>query len=390
MTTATSTTAAEAIATARALAPQLRAFSDQIDRERKLPPEAVKLLRDANLFGILVPQAMGGLDLDPVNAARVVEELAAGDGSAGWCVMIASQNATLAGFLPEADAHEVLDNRTIVCGTARPTGHAVITNDPKPGYRVSGRWPFASGSSHADWFVAECTVYEGDKPKLDASGNELSRVTLVPRASVTIHDTWHTTGLRGTASNDFSCEDVFVPATRGFQMLVDPPVSKSPVYKAFPLVVINQGTHVLGIARSAIETTVETAKTKAGWGGVTIREVPRIQTLIAEATIIHAAASEYLYKVAQDLWDEILVDKLDNAALRARVRLATSHAATASTQAVDLVHRALGTTSIFATSPLERHFRDIHTAAAHVMIGAMTYEAAGRVELGLDAQFPFF
>jgi alkylation response protein AidB-like acyl-CoA dehydrogenase len=386
MTTATT---ADAVATARALAPQLRAFSDQIDRERKLPAEAVKLLRDANLFGILVPKAMGGLDVDPVTAGRVVEEVAAADGSAGWCIMIASQNAVLAGFLPDADAHEVLDNRTIVCGTARPIGRAVITNDPKPGYRVTGRWPFASGSSHADWFLGECTVYEGDKPKLDPQGNALTRVTLIPRSSVTLHDTWHTTGLRGTASNDFSCENVFVPASRGFQMLVDPPVSQSPVYKAFPLVVINHGTHSLGVARSAIEATVETAKTKAGWGNIPIREVPRIQAMVAEAIIIRAAASEYLYKVAQDLWDEIVAGK-DNATLRARVRLATSHAATASTQAVDLVYRALGTTSIFTTSPLERHFRDIHTAASHVMIGAMTYEAAGRVELGLDAQFPFF
>jgi alkylation response protein AidB-like acyl-CoA dehydrogenase len=388
MTTTSATT--DAVATARALAPTLRTFSDQIDRERKLPAEAVKLLRDANLFGVVVPEAMGGLDLDPVAAGRVVEEVAAADGSAGWCIMIASQNAMLAGFLPEVDAHEVLDNRQIVCGTARPTGRAVITNDPAPGYRVSGRWPFASGSSHADWFVAECTVYEGDAPKLDPQGNALTRVTVVPRASVTIHDTWHTTGLRGTASNDFSCENVFVPASRGFQMLVDPPVSKSPVYQAFPLVFINHGTHSLGIARSAIEATVETAKSKAGWGGVIIREVPRIQALVAEATVIHAAASEYLYKVAGDLWAEVLAGRPDNAPLRARVRLANSHAATASTHAVDLLHRALGTTSIFTTSPLERHFRDIHTAAAHVMIGAMTYEAAGRVELGLDAQFPFF
>jgi alkylation response protein AidB-like acyl-CoA dehydrogenase len=381
--------AIDAVATARALAPKIRAFSDQIDRERKLPAEVVQLLRDANLFGVLIPKSMGGLELDPVTAARVVEEVAAADGSAGWCIMIASQNATLAGFLPEADAREVLSNRSIVCGTARPTGRAVITNDPAPGYRVSGRWPFASGSSHADWFVAECTVYDGDKPKTDTNGNDVTRVTLVPRESVTLHDTWNTTGLRGTASNDFSCENVFIPASRGFQMLVDPPVSKSPVYRAFPLVVINQGTHALGIARAAIETTVETAKSKPGWGGVIIREVPRIQTLVAEATIVHAAASEYLYKVSDQLWQEILQGK-DNPALRARVRLATSHAATASTQAVDLVHKALGTTSIFTTSPLERHFRDIHTAAAHVMIGAMTYEAAGRVELGLDPQFPFF
>ena len=75
---------------------------------------------------------------------------------------------------------------------------------------------------------------------------------------------------------------------------------------------------------------------------------------------------------------------------RARLRLATSHAAAASVRAVDLVHGALATSSIFTSSALERPFRDLHTAAAHVMIGPMTFEAAGRVLLDRDSQFPFF
>ena len=114
-----------------------------------------------------------------------------------------------------------------------------------------------------------------------------------------------------------------------------------------------------------------------------------MQSVIAEATVALESARAYLYQEAAALWESVLAGE-DDALLRARVRLATSHASRASVLAVDLVHAAVGTTALFPSSPLERHFRDIHMAAAHVMVGQMTYEAAGRVELGLSPDFPFF
>jgi alkylation response protein AidB-like acyl-CoA dehydrogenase len=210
---------------------------------------------------------------------------------------------------------------------------------------------------------------------------------------VTIHDTWDTTGLRGTASNDFSCENVFVPEARGAQMLVTPPQHPWPLFRAPALVFTNHGSQALGVARAAIENVAAIGKAKSGYGSdAPMAQSPRLQAPIAEATALVESARHYLYAVTGQLWDALNSGATDEetALLRSRVRLATSNAASASVRAVDLVHAAIGTASLFRKNPIERHFRDIHMAAAHVMIGPLTYEAAGRVELGLEAQFPFF
>lgn len=374
---------------AREFSIAVKDYSDAIDRERKLPADLVAELRDAGFFHALLPRDLGGQEADPVTAGRIVEEIARGDGSAGWCVMLAAQSASFAGFLPQVEAIEIYGNGGIVAGTARPIGRAVATTQPADGFIVSGRWPFASGSSHATWFAGECVVYDGEEPRLDADGNEVSRMCFFPASETTIIDTWDTIGLRGTASNDFSTEGTFVPASRGFQVLVDKPVHDWPLYKFEPLVFINHGTHALGVARGAIDSAIDVAMTKHGWGGVMMKDVPRMQAAIAEATAAVDSAATHLYDTSWRLWQAALTDEND-IQLRGAVRLATSHAMKSSLQAVDALHAAVATTGIFNTSPISRQFRDIHTASAHVMIGTMTIEAAGRVILGDEAGFPFF
>jgi alkylation response protein AidB-like acyl-CoA dehydrogenase len=374
---------------ARELAPRVREQSDVIDRERKLPAALVDKMREAGFFHALLPRDLGGQEADPVTSARIVEEIARGDGSAGWCIMLAAQDCSFAGFLPREDALEVYGNGGIVAGTARPIGRAVATKDPADGYMVSGRWPFASGSSHATWFSGECIVYDGEQPRLDENGNEVSRMCFFRASETTIIDTWDTIGLRGTASNDFMTENTFVPASRGFQVLVTQPVHDWPLYRFEPLAFINHGSHALGVARGAIDSAIDVAMTKHGWGGVLMKDVPRMQAAIAEATASVDSAATYLYDTAWRLWQCALAGEND-AQLRGAVRLATSHAMKASLEAIDGLHAAVATTGIFNSSPISRQFRDIHTASAHVMIGTMTLEAAGRVILGDEAGFPFF
>ena len=383
-------TAQDPVAAARALGPRIRALAPEIDRERRLPAELADAMRDAGLFHLLVPRSAGGNEIDPVTASRAVEEVSAADGSAGWCVMVAAQIASYAGFMAEEYAREIWGSGGIVAGTARPNGRATPVQAPADGAVISGRWPFASGSSHATCFSAECVVYDGDEPRRDVDGNPVIRTFFVPRADVTIHDTWHTLGLRGTASNDFSVDGAFVPAGR-LARLFEPPVHPWPVFRAHPLVYMNHGSQALGVASAAIAAAGETAAGKRAWGGArSVREEPWFQGVVAEATVLAASARHHLYATAEDLWRATPAGVEDTSLLRARVRLAASHAVAASVRAVDLMHSAVGTASIFRDNPLERHFRDIHVAAAHVMIGRMTYEAAGRVELGMAPDFPYF
>jgi alkylation response protein AidB-like acyl-CoA dehydrogenase len=372
---------------ASALAPRLRKEAQRIEELGRLPTELVSEMREAGLFHMLLPRDYGGLEVDPVTVARVVEEVSRGDGSAGWCVMIAAQGSALSGLMDPEGAKEVFADGAIVAATARPVGRAVADR-ARGGYVVSGRWPFASGSSHADWLGGECVLYEGDQPMKRPDGQEVSALALVPRDQATVHETWDTLGLRGTASNDFSIDGVFVPERRMVDFFAGPRHEWA-VFRAYPLIFIGHGAQALGLARAAVEAGAELAAAKRGWGNVPLRDMPRVQAAIAQASVAVDAAADHLYAKSAALWDLVLAGG-DDPVLRAKVRLAASNAATASLQAVDLVHGLLATTAIFKTNPLERHLRDIHTAAAHVMIGPLTYEAAGRVLLGKDVDFPFF
>lgn len=374
---------------AAGLREQIRSCAAETEEQRQVPLELAHQLRGRGLFHLGLPRSLGGLELDPVSAAEVVEDLAFADGSVGWVAMVAAQATWYASFLEDDDVRTIWGNGGVVAGTARPSGRAVAVGDPEPGYLVTGRWPFASGSTHADWFMGECVIYDGDAPRQDADGSDVTRALFVPREDVTIHDTWHTTGLRGTASHDFSVNGTFVPASRGFQMLVTPPKQPWALSGVEPLVFINHGTHALGVARAAIEAGAGIMKEKKGWGGQPLSSVPRLQANLAEATALVESARSYLYERATALWESVEAGE-DSPRLRATTRLATSHAVKASLQATDLLYASLATSAILESSPLERPFRDIHTAAAHVMIGTMSFEAAGRVELGQESAFPFF
>jgi alkylation response protein AidB-like acyl-CoA dehydrogenase len=385
MTTTARTTTDELIERARGLVPRLRADAGRIEQERRLPSALVDELRDAGFFHMQLPVEYGGLQLDPVGVARVVEELARGDASAAWCVMLASQSACFAGLFDAATAQEFWAGGGIMAGVARPIGRAEPSRD---GYVVSGRWPFASGSSHADWFGGECLVYVDGEPRKSENGEPESVMMVFPRSDVTVIENWDTLGLRGTASNDFSVEGAFVPARRTARYS-DAPQHEWRLYRNLTLFAAGHGSHAIGVARGAIEAALELVQAKRGWGNVPLRESARVQAGIAEATVLVDAAARHLYGTCGELWDRTAAGE-DDATLRARVRLSLSHAASSALRAVDMLHALLATSAIFKTNPLERSFRDMHTAAAHVMIGPLTYEAAGRVLLGLEPNFPFF
>lgn len=377
------TVIADPIAAARELAPTIRGFGDEIDAGRRLPDALVKELQRAGLFRIALPAWVGGSEQSPVVVARVVEEVAKADGSAAWCVMLAGQAAATAGLMAPEVAREVFGAEPggILAQVARPIGTATPVDG---GYRVSGRWPFASGSSHATWFAGECTL---DNP----GGDPLIRLAIVPRAEVTVHDNWDTHGMRGSASGDFSVNDVFVPASRMVEMAESADAAAWGPYRCMPLIFIGHGSALLGVAAGMLDDFIDLAGKKGGWGTAkTLAEMGRVQTAAARARAEIESARRYLYGTAEDLWAEVDAGGPGSPQQRAELRLAICHAATASMRALEAVADAAGTSFIFRQSPLERRIRDLRVGSAHIMVGWPMWEAAGRVVLGRPAEMVYF
>src|SRR5262249_6165324 len=159
---------------------------------------------------MMVPRAFGGPQADPIAQLLVVEEISRLDGSAGWNTMIWSGSGLFADYLCEQSAHEIfgVGQGAVIGGAVNPTGEA----RPVPGgFRVSGRWSFASGCHYLTWFLAGCMAMDGNTPHVLSNGEPDVQAVLIPAAACEIIDTWHTAGLRGTGSHDFQVDDVFVP-----------------------------------------------------------------------------------------------------------------------------------------------------------------------------------
>jgi alkylation response protein AidB-like acyl-CoA dehydrogenase len=213
-------TAEEVVAAAHNLAPQIRAAREELETTRQLPPPLVHALAAAGLLQLHLPRSMGGWELPPLTAFRAIEALSQLDGAVGWCAMIATAFSLSAGWL-RAEVGRTLCGQPPdlrVAGSIRPQGQAYPVAG---GYRIRGRWTFASGIPHAHWLSCPCVVMEGERPRVTSDGTPETRDMWIPAAAATIEDTWSVVGLCGTGSHDFRVDNVFVPATHSFS-LADP------------------------------------------------------------------------------------------------------------------------------------------------------------------------
>jgi len=202
----------DCLANARALAPRIAAAAARIESGRELPPDIVDALHEARLFRMLVPRSLGGEEVSPIVFMQTVEELAKADASTAWCVAQTSVCSTIARSLkPETGAKIFKNDPRGVLAWGPSTSKAKAIAEPG-GFRVTGEWPFASGSRHATWLAAHSVVYEPDgQLRRDANGDPIQKTFVVPRRSATIEDVWHVIGLKGTGSDTYALTDVFVP-----------------------------------------------------------------------------------------------------------------------------------------------------------------------------------
>jgi alkylation response protein AidB-like acyl-CoA dehydrogenase len=228
------------------LAPQIHARSEEIEQARRLPKSIVEALKEAGIFGMPMPRAWDGPELDPLSQFRVLETLAMADGSVGWCAMINCDGGYITAFLDQTVARGMYSDLQFgTAAAATPTGQAVRVPG---GYRVSGRFPFSSGCQHCEWVWLGCVVNEGGSAVVDANGVPETRQCIVPLSECEVLDTWYTTGLRGTGSNDLLVKDVFVPSERTFSFQDHDLIKRPGPLYAFPFMFIAKGPSVaLGI-----------------------------------------------------------------------------------------------------------------------------------------------
>jgi alkylation response protein AidB-like acyl-CoA dehydrogenase len=367
------------------LAPVVDAHRDAFDTDRRLPDSVFVAVAEAGLFRLWLPEAQGGPQLSPTEFMQVVEEAAALDGSVGWLVGNGSGMSRVGGYLSEAVARAWFSDPLAFIASA--TGAVGKARRTEGGYRVTGRWPFASGAHHATVFMGLASLQGPggqDEPPL---------CFYMERKYVAIHDTWRVSGLRGTGSCDFEAQDIFVPDDHTHAFVGPEPtqpgiVYRLPTFSVFPWTV---SVVPLGIARSAMDSFVDLAnrKTRIGTSAL-MRDRETVQNTVGRAKALHRSARAFLMEAMTDLMVAVAEDDARLVDARAIFRAACSHAAETAVQIVDMLSAEAGATAIFETSPMERPIRDIHAAVRHLAMSAGSFGVLGRVQLGLDPGTPRF
>lgn len=357
--------------------------AEQTEADGAVAPPVVDALVAAGAMKLWVPAAYGGGETDLQAALDAIAAVARGCGSAGWAVMIANTTGLLASRLePDAAALMFGADDAICGGFAPPVGQATIGATTA---RVSGRWPWGSGSSHA-------TTMGGGVRYIDAAGEptELANGSRTGfaffHAGVELLDTWHVAGMEGTASTDYRVDDREIPLTHIAPMdqrvlEVDGPLYRFSIFGALALGV---SMVMIGLGeRATSELALLASKVPQGSGrGLGERATAQVDMARADARL--RAARALVADVVGTAWDEVLAHGRVSDDSRVALRMAANHAAEAGVDAVDRCYRTAGGTAVYRRSPLQRVFRDVHVAAQHAMVSERIYEPVGRYRFGLD------
>ncbi len=375
-----------------AMADKIRVAGDEIEQGRCLPERIAHAMKDAGIFGMAMPRAWGGPELDPMTQFRVIEALAMADGSVGWCAMINCDSGYVTSFLDQDVGRKMYSDIFVAtAASATPAGEA---RRVPGGYRVSGRFPFASGSQHCEWIWLGCGVAEDDAPRMAANGVPETRQCFLKLSQCKILDTWYTTGLRGTGSNDILVEDVFVDETHSFSFQDKGLVKRAGPLYAFPLLFIAKASApALGIARHAIDALIDMATRKTARRYMIgdsleppkmLRDDVYVQEAVGKAEIMLTAARACQFEVMGGVWASLTRGEEPTPMQMARFMSTAAHVIGTCVEVVQLVCKAAGGMAVYQKGPFDRCLRDIMTMNQHVVATLRTYEVAGRLLLGLE------
>lgn len=380
---------------ARELRPMLQAQAEEADTNRRLPASTEKALRESGLFKLTIPRRYGGHQVNMRTYMEVSAEIAKGCSSAAWVAMIVGGGNFLTALYNQRAQDEVwgVDPEAAVVGVVTAHGKGQQTED---GYILSGRWGFASGCHHAQWIVL---VFE----TVDADGNVIGQgAALLPMSEVTIEDTWHVVGMRGTGSNTVVVKDVFVPEHRVLDVLkvaqgefptefTDELEYRVPTLTGLLSTIFGPQ---LGMAEAALEMaigTVRKGRSIAYSLHPTSAEAPSYQIAVAEAASLIDTARLLAMRAADSLDESTHEPGYMSTLDRSRVRMQIGQASLAARRAVELLVSVVGAGSFATANPMQRLWRDIETASRHGSINPLlASEDFGRALVGIDTPVTVF
>jgi resorcinol 4-hydroxylase (FADH2) len=374
----------ELVARAKALAPEIRARADETEKNRRISPEIIAKVREAELLRTTRPREFGGFEYDAAVALEIALVISAACASTGWCVNGALSNGISFGHYPIETQRELWGGGEdpFSCACFAPTGTAVPVAS---GYRLSGHWSFASGVDHSNWIRLGAFI-KSPQTAADAQGD--GAFFLLPIADVEIEDNWFVYGLCGTGSKDIVARDAFVPEHRVLRF-ADTRAGhtkgaehhQNPLYR-LPLLVLGASmlaSTAVGAAKGAVAdyremTGGRTTRGALAGGGLRMAEFATVQLRFAEAAAASEAAELILVTNIENAMAKLRGGEEITVADRIRVRRDQAFATKLALQAVEALNASTGGAGLLLSNPIQRAWRDVNAVARHV---SLNWDAVG-------------
>jgi len=374
---------------ARALHPLIAREADEIERTRRLTPAVTQALIENGLYRALLPKSFGGAEAPLEMFMQMQEEIAKADASTAWCLGQCSVCAMTAAYLDPDAANEIFNVAPGILAWGAINHEVQVVPG---GYTANARWDFASGSRQASWLGAHVKVIEADGSlRKKPDGSPEIRTILFPVTSATMYDVWDVIGLKGTGTDSYSVENLFIPDR--FSALRDDASAlreNGPLYKLTTNMVFSMGFAAtsLGVARATLDAATDLARGKTPQGLKAMRENNAVQGKIGHTEASLRAARAYLYATAAEVWRDLSQGAPITEQHRIALRIAATWTIHQSASVVDTAYHMAGATAVFAANSFERRFRDMHTIAQQIQARDTHYEDAGKAILSANLATP--
>ncbi len=370
------------IANFEALVPEIRSRLQEFDDGRRIPADLIDKLRDAGVFRVLLPKAYGGYGLRVLDGVKLLEAVSEIDGSLGWTVMIGIETPQIMALLPASTFEELHGAKVqpLQGGAFLPTGEA---RKVEGGYRVTGRWGFASGCQNWTHLFGNCVLLDENGERMEGKlpGTPATRSVVFEASQATIEDSWKTLGMRGSGSHHFHVDDVFVPEKLSFDIFFDKP--NIPGISPFPL--MDWYSHIaaviLGAAQGALNSYVASAQQHKRVGDAQAaakREL--VQYQVGRATAQLRAARAYLH--AGCAWIETLTGQEDKTIIFNQLTTTTAFIAEVAREVTETVWKLSGASAGFEGNAIQRYLRDVLVGGQHAAVNDAAWIQLGARLMG--------
>lgn len=378
--------------TVERISPVFNTYIEKDEQSGRLSEPIITTLREAGLYKLFLPSSLGGMEIDPITMAKLMEQVARYNTAAAWSVMVVNASAWWSKCLPEGGIEEIFNHSSnaFFAGAFSPPMKA---SRVEGGYSVNGQNPLCSNVHEAQWVAVSAIVMQEGTPVMNNGMPEI-RLVVMKAEDCHIVATWFALGMKATDSNDVAATNVFVPEHRSY--IISPYTATNPYYFGalyrFPVAGINSCCLIapvaLAIATNAIEELkLLTEKTSAG-STAALKEKGSFLLKLGMAEALVRSARTYLHQVLSDCWTKVQAGQPASLEDKAALLLAATHTNKSCVEAVDLVYSASGTTGAYMRSKISRCFTDIQVVRQHGFANESRFETAARLLLGLPTDFP--